>query len=605
MEVLIELKKFLQAHNQINRGAYDGWLESEVSPCNWQGVGCDADGRVSSLDLSSSRIFGPIFGNFSSLTGLDRLDLSTNSITGELPDDLNRCVGLKQLNLSHNLICGALNISSLTSLKTLDVSQNRFEGGISMSFPATCDKLTTLNISSNNLRGSITGLFDNCSSLRYVDLSLNRFAVQVSQGMDGLVQFNAAENDLTGNISLSMFPEGCKLQFLDLSGNHLFGNLPNSIANCPGLTYLSLWGNGFDGKIPPGIGTIPGLEKLILGSNNFSREMPLELMNCTALNYLDISANNFGGEVQGLFGKLTSLTNLKLHSNKYTDGIVSSGILRLPKLTMLDLSLNWFTGELPTEVSSMTSIKYLVLAQNNFYGEIHPVYGQLVQLQVLDLSYNNLSGGVPADIGNLSSLLVLMLAGNQLSGEIPREIGNCTSLLWLNLAGNKLSGQIPPEIAGFNYVDSEMSLKDCRDLEDRILKGYGIVTPPYVQPCIILGYVRFSRNLFPRPSSATGIEGGVVAAAARGGMGKWVGLQQCRRYEQGLQLATMWYLERCVTLIVDQVTSQPWRVAEEALPAGMASGSPNNIHEMENWELSIDRNTKRNVCWELSVGRKK
>ena len=43
MELLTELKKFLQAHNQINRGAYDGWLESEASPCNWQGVGCDAD----------------------------------------------------------------------------------------------------------------------------------------------------------------------------------------------------------------------------------------------------------------------------------------------------------------------------------------------------------------------------------------------------------------------------------------------------------------------------------------------------------------------------------------------------------------------------------
>jgi len=119
-------------------------------------------------------------------------------------------------------------------------------------------------------------------------------------------------------------------------------------------------GNGFDGKIPPGVGTIPGLEKLILGSNNFSREMPHELMNCTALKYLDISGNNFGGEVQGLFGKLRSLTNLKLHSNKYTDGIVSSGILRLPKLTMLDLSLNWFTGELSTEVSTVKHDKHQI-----------------------------------------------------------------------------------------------------------------------------------------------------------------------------------------------------------------------------------------------------
>ncbi|XP_066359706.1 probable LRR receptor-like serine/threonine-protein kinase At1g74360 [Miscanthus floridulus] len=534
MEVLIELKGFLQAHNQINRGAYDGWLESEASPCNWQGVGCDMNGRVSSLDLSSSSISGPFFGNFSGLKSLIHLDLSDNSIIGELPVDLNRCLGLKHLNLSYNLIGGVLNISSLTKLRTLDVSRNRFEGGIGMNFLATCDELTILNISSNNLRGNIVGLLDNCSWLEYVDLSLNHFTGQVTQGIASLIQFNAAENALTGSIALDMFPEGCKLLFLDLSSNYLFGNLPNSIANCSSLTYLSLSGNGFDGQIPPGIGVIPGLQKLILGSNNFAREMPFSLMNCTALKYLDISNNGFGGEVQGFFGKLESLTHLILHSNNYTDGIVSSGILRLPKLIMLDLSLNRFFGKLPTEVAIMTSIKYLVLAENNFSGQIPPVYGQIAQLQILDLSYNHLSGGVPADIGNLSSLLVLMLAGNQLSGEIPKEIGNCTSLLWLNLAENKLSGQIPPEIAGvgrdpsptfarnqkdaaqleigtrkclsvmrwiplgypgFNYVESEMSWKDCRSLEDRILKGYGIVTPPSVQPCIILGYVRFSGNL--------------------------------------------------------------------------------------------------------------
>ena len=534
MEVLIELKGFLQVHNQINRGAYDGWLESEASPCNWQGVGCDTNGRVSSLDLSSSSISGPFFSNFSSLKSLIHLDLSDNSITGALPVDLNRCLGLKHLNLSYNLIGGVLNISSLTNLRTLDVSRNRFEGEISRNFLATCDELTILNVSSNNLRGNIIGLLDNCFQLEYVDLSLNRFTGQVTQGIASLIQFNAAENGLTGSIPLDMFPVGCKLQFLDLSGNHLFGNLPNSVSTCSSLRYLSLSENGFDGQIPPGIGVIPGLEKLILGSNNFAREMPFSLMNCSALKYLDISDNGFGGEVQGFFGKLESLTHLILHSNNYTDGIVSSGILRLPKLIMLDLSLNRFFGKLPTEVASMKSIKYLVLAENNFSGQIPLVYGQIAHLQVLDLSYNNLSGGIPADIGNLSSLLVLVLAGNQLSGEIPKEIGNCTSLLWLNLAANKLSGQIPPEIAGvgrdpsptfarnqkdaaqleigtrkclsvmrwiplgypgFNYVESEMSWKDCRSLEDRILKGYGIVTPPSVQPCIILGYVRFSGNL--------------------------------------------------------------------------------------------------------------
>lgn len=540
MAVLIQLKAFLRAHNQINRGAYDGWPEASPSPCgSWRGVGCDADGRVSSLDLSSSSISGPLFGNFSGLSGLVRLDLSDNSIAGELPADLDRCVGLQHLNLSYNLISGALGVPSLTKLRTLDVSRNRLEGEVvvvsgNFNFLGACDDLVVLNVSGNSLGGDIAGLLGNCPRLRYVDLSMNGFTGRVTQGIASLAQFSAAENRLAGTVPPGVFPEGCGLQSLDLSGNRLSGSFPDSVSNCPGLTYLSLSGNGFGGQIPAGVGAIPGLETLILGSNSFDREMPLSLTNCTALRYLDMSGNGFGGEVQASFAKLESLTHLILHSNSYTGGIVSSGILGLPKLAMLDLSLNRFSGKLPTEVTSMASIKYLVLAENRFSGQIPAAYGQIAQLQVLDLSYNNLTGGIPADVGSLSSLLVLMLAGNQLSGEIPKEIGNCTSLLWLNLAANRLSGQIPPEIAGvgrdpsptfarnqkdaaeleigtgkcpsvvrwiplgypgFNYVESEMSWKDCRSLEDRILKGYGIVTPPSVQPCIILGYVRLSGNL--------------------------------------------------------------------------------------------------------------
>ncbi|CAN6212643.1 unnamed protein product [Urochloa humidicola] len=127
-EVLLELRNFLQAHNPINRGVYEGWSwsESDASPCHWEGVGCDPAGHVNHLDLSSSNISGPCFGNFSRLTRLIHLDLSANSISGELQADLKRCWSLQYLNLSNNLIGGVLDVSILTNLHTLDVSLNRF-----------------------------------------------------------------------------------------------------------------------------------------------------------------------------------------------------------------------------------------------------------------------------------------------------------------------------------------------------------------------------------------------------------------------------------------------------------------------------------------------
>uniref|UniRef100_A0A0D9X774 non-specific serine/threonine protein kinase n=1 Tax=Leersia perrieri TaxID=77586 RepID=A0A0D9X774_9ORYZ len=533
-EVLLELKNFLQVQNPINHGGYNNWLESKTSPCQWQGVSCDASGRVNFLDLSNSNISGPAFQNFSRLNRLTHLDLSANSIIGELQDDLKNCLHLQYLNLSYKLISGTLDVSSLTNLQTLDLSQNRFQGSIRANFPAICRNLSAINLSNNNLTGSVSGLFNNCLKLQDVDLSWNNFTGKIWNGIARLRQFRAAKNNFTGRISSRIFSVGCKLQSLDLASNQFNGNFPSSIGNCAGLTYLSIWDNDFSGSIPPGIGSIPGLEELVLASNRFNREIPLELVNCTSLKYLDISDNNFGWEVQQVLGKLTSLTNLVLQENNYSGGIVSSGILRLPKLALLDLSFNKFNGKLPLEISSLGSIKALMLAENNFSGTIPPSYGQLLNLQALDLSYNSLSGEIPPSIGNMTSLLLLMLAGNQLSGEIPREIGNCSSLLWLNLVGNRLSGQIPPEMARmgsnpsstfaknqknpslmksvtnkclavyrwvpssypeFDYVQSMMlSQKNCRTIWNRLMMGYDIL--PASSPLrTALGFVQLSGNL--------------------------------------------------------------------------------------------------------------
>jgi Leucine-rich repeat (LRR) protein len=534
-EVLVELKRFLQENNRVNRGAYDTWSESDASPCGWHGVGCDDAGRVTSLDLSRASISGPAYGNFSRLTALARLDLSDNTLSGA--GDVGQCRGLVHLNISHNLINGSLDLSGLTALRTLDVSGNRLVGGVAADFTAICADLVVFNVSTNRLTGNITGMFDGCARLEYVDVSSNNFTGELWPGVTRFRQFNAAENNLTGSVPPVTFPDGCQLESLDLSANKLSGSFPDSIAKCENLTYLSLWGNGFNGVIPAGLGNLTVIETIILGKNSFDRRIPPELTNCTKLQFLDVSSNKFGGDVQDTFGRFTSLRYLVLHHNNYTGGIVTSGVLRLPLLARLDLSSNDFSGELPPELADMKSLKYLMLAYNQFSGSIPAAYGRLAELQALDLSYNLLSGAIPETVGNLTSLLWLMLAGNQLSGQIPPEIGKCTSLLWLNLADNKLTGKIPPEMAAmgtnpgptftnnrkdtavlagsgeceamkrwipanyppFSFVYSIMTRENCRSIWDRILKGYGIVpictnSSSQVRSYTISGYVQLSRN---------------------------------------------------------------------------------------------------------------
>ncbi|XP_038983443.1 probable LRR receptor-like serine/threonine-protein kinase At1g74360 [Phoenix dactylifera] len=511
-KVLLQLKHFLQNNNLIYRGSYAQWNESETSPCNWLGIGCSADGRVTHVDLSASSISGAIFPSFSLLTELAYLDLSANTIGGRIPSDLNNCVNLRYLNLSLNLLDGELNLTGLNKLETLDLGMNQFFGEIRSNFPAICQNLVTLNISTNNLTGEITGCFDQCPKLQYLDLRLNQFYGEIWDGFSKLREFVASDNNFTGEFFAESFRSDCGLEILELSTNSFDGVFPDSIANCSKLNHVSLWENSFTGRVPSGIGSLSQLEILILGKNSFDRDIPSELLNCSKLVFLDVGENNFGGEIQQIFGNFTTLRNLVLHTNQYTSGMESSGILKLPHLAGLDLSYNNFTGNLPVQINYMPSLKYLILAYNNFNGSIPPEYGNITGLQALDLSFNELTGSIPPTIGNLKSLLWLMLDNNSLTGEIPPEIGNCSSLLWLNLTNNRLTGKIPPEISGiggdpvptietnrrdsliagfgdclavkrwipdsyppFSFVYVLMTRKNCQIIWGQLLKGHGLL----------------------------------------------------------------------------------------------------------------------------------
>ncbi|KAE8726109.1 putative LRR receptor-like serine/threonine-protein kinase [Hibiscus syriacus] len=542
-QVLLNLKRFLEAHNRVNRGRYSEWdVDDSIPPCRWPGISCSEQQRVIGINLSGNNISGEMFNNFSALTELRHLDLSRNTIGGAVPDDLSRCEGLVHLNLSHNILDGKLELKGLSCLEMLDLSVNRFHGDIGVNFPGICQNLIVANLSTNNFTGEIDSYFDGCLDLKYLDLSSNKFGGHLWGGFRRLVEFSVSENFVSGTVSGSMFAGNCSLQNLDLSENNFHGELPGEISNCKDLAILNVGGNKFNGFIPPELGSISSLEGLFLGNNSFSSSIPESLLNLTNLEFLDLSNHKFGGEIQKIFGRFKPVKFLLLHGNSYTGGFNTSGILTLPNISRLDLSNNCFSGPLPVEISEMPSLNYLMMAHNQFNGSIPPEYGNLPNIQTIDLSFNRLSGSIPPELGKLSSLFWLMLANNSLSGVIPPEIGNCGSLLWLNLANNQLSGRIPPEltkigqnatrtfelnrrrneriIAGsgecsamrrwipadyppFSFVYTILTRKSCRSTWDRLLKGYGLFpvcsSGSMIRTFQISGYLQLSSNRFSGP----------------------------------------------------------------------------------------------------------
>ncbi|GMG99322.1 hypothetical protein Nepgr_001162 [Nepenthes gracilis] len=60
---------------------------------------------------------------------------------------------------------------------------------------------------------------------------------------------------------------------------------------------------------------------------------------------------------------------------------------------------------------------------------------------MLDLSFNNITGQIPNSLFNLSSLSYLFLGNNKLTGSLPTQ--KTSSLLNIDLSYNEISGSFP------------------------------------------------------------------------------------------------------------------------------------------------------------------
>ncbi|XP_010023352.2 LRR receptor-like serine/threonine-protein kinase HSL2 [Eucalyptus grandis] len=184
------------------------------------------------------------------------------------------------------------------------------------------------------------------------------------------------------------------------------------------------------GRFPYDFCRIRTLRKLSLGDNSFNGTVAgPSLSLCSHLQWLNISSNYFVGQLPDL-------------SPGFAD------------LRFLDLSYNNFTGEFPASFGRLPALSVLSLYSNLLNGSIPSFLGNLSQLTQLNIGYNPYAQGpLPPEIGNLSRLEILWVAKSNLVGEIPSSIGKLTSLKNFDLSYNMLSGKIPDAIAGLRSVE--------------------------------------------------------------------------------------------------------------------------------------------------------
>lgn len=447
---LIRLKKSVKDPG----GILDGW-DLMHEPCSfWKGVTC-VYWRVTELNLSGAGLVGVL--PMSAIASLDKLQV---------------------LNLSGNAFSG--NGSSLMqlpfTLQQLDISSNGLIGSITEEF-LKYHRFAFVNLSHNNLSGTLpANLLSSQAQLQTLDLSFNNFSGPMSfldpnpSACHNLISIDLSSNHLTGEIPASL-SKCIALQSLNFSSNELYGTIPRSLGELTKLRRLDVSQNHLGGSIPPELGNCcQSLEQLLLCSNNISGTFPSSFSTCSSLQILNLENNNISGLFpDSILGNLQALESLLL-GNNYITGPFPPSISSCKNLRVADLSSNnlsgtlppticpgasaleelrlpdnLITGEIPATLAQCTRLKTIDLSLNFLKGRIPPELGRLKNLERLILWFNGLEGRIPHELGECSHLKNLILNNNYLTGEIPEKLADCSNLEWISLTSNKISGRIPRE----------------------------------------------------------------------------------------------------------------------------------------------------------------
>jgi hypothetical protein len=217
---------------------------------------------------------------------------------------------------------------------------------------------------------------------------------------------------------------------------------------------INLSNRGMIGEIQASIGDLQFLVRLDLSANMLAGPIPSTMANLVSLRYLNLGQPQLHRNARNPeppydfmcdpmprpFFSLCLYLQPSIKSNAFT-GSFPDFIGAMSNLTYLNLNRNSFEGELPPSWSKLLLLEELHVSYTGI-TQLPTWIGNLKSLVIISSFKSKLSGSIPSSITSLPNLSWLLLMENQLTGTIPDDIGRLSALTELVLLQNQLSGGI-------------------------------------------------------------------------------------------------------------------------------------------------------------------
>ncbi|KAM3699448.1 hypothetical protein ACJW31_05G026500 [Castanea mollissima] len=244
---------------------------------------------LQSLHLQNNSIIGEIPSSLKICSNLRLIDIGDNHLSDIIPLWIGDMTNLLILRLRSNRFKGhiPLQICQISSLRVLDLANNSLSGTI----PKCLKNISAMAIREPNIQdisfNSLRYMYDSGSYIENLKLVPKGNELEYEKNLAFVKIIDLSSNNLSGSIPVEILVLS-DLRFLNLSRNHLMGNIPEKIGSMKELESIDLSQNHLSGKIPPSLSNLTFLSYLDLSYNNFSGKIPsgTQLQSFDALSYI-------------------------------------------------------------------------------------------------------------------------------------------------------------------------------------------------------------------------------------------------------------------------------------------------------------------------------